>query len=942
MLIQTHGGGTAIFRKAAASARSADRPVIRICILAALLLGSAAAASAQQPSTIIGRVLSQTGEPLAGALVRLEGATQQVLSDSAGRYVLVRVPAGSHMLRAELLGYADTRSPVLVTAGRRITHDIRMAESALQLPGLVVTADPVSRGRGELATASVIEREAIRHQAAVSLAGLLELVPGVPLAPPGLESIQQISLRTVPVSGLGGDALGASTQSLGSAGTLIILDGVPLSNNANLQSLGARGEISLATSAGGGIDLRRIPASLLERVEVIRGVPSARHGDLTQGAIVVETRAGIVEPSISARADVQTSSAALVAGQQVGGPHIGTLQFDATRTQLSPGINDDDMYRLAGQLAHRYAAGRLTLDTRVDYFQVFQNSPEDTALAPGRASRSRDRGIRIAERARLRFNEEQFLELTASVEQQRQDNYTQQLRVRGAQPFTDRLDAGRSVGWFVGGPYVARVNLDGAPWLAFARLEGGRELDWLGGQHELRAGLILRREWNTGPGYRFDVQFPPQVAFNGVEGYDRPRRFDDVPALATSALYLDDRASWMFGRMHFMVQGGLRMDVLHEGTTWFSGSRDAALQPRLSVQLAPRSWFRLRGSAGTTTKHPTLAELNPASQYHDVVNVNWFANDPAERLAVLTTFVLDPTNEELRQARTRMAEVGFEVEGFGSVLSVVAFEDRTNSGIGLRRTPGFILRDHYQLSDSSSGTGRPPEIIEPAFRSDTVPVLLLQPDNTIQGRNHGYELTLTLPEVPRLGTRFDIQGAWVRSELTSSGLEVGSGFSEFQLGTRTRTPYWEGTRRTGERFLMNYRLVHQQPAAGLVATITVQHVVRDGRRNVAGTDSLAHAGYITRAGQVVPVPPADRALPEYADIRRTRTGLSTDLQDAPADWLLSLQVSKTLPLDGRLAFYAFNAFNRAGQYGSLGQQTRPFAAMRFGMDVSLTPWKYGR
>src|SRR5690606_23846073 len=100
---------------------------------------------------------------------------------------------------------------------------------------------------------------------------------------------------------------------------------------------------------------------------------------------------------------------------------------------------------------------------------------------------------------------------------------------------------------------------------------------------------------NNGSGYQFDIEFPPQVTFNGVRGFDRPRSFDVVPAIATSALYVDDRFTRALpAGMLLDVQAGLRADVLHDGGSWLSGSRDLVLQPRLNVELAPTSWFRLR------------------------------------------------------------------------------------------------------------------------------------------------------------------------------------------------------------------------------------------------------------------------------------------------------------------------------------------------------------
>jgi outer membrane receptor protein involved in Fe transport len=912
-----------------------------------LVFCCAAPAVAQTPpaAAVTGRVLdATTNAPVVGAFVAVEGTTLGVVTDTAGRFLLLRVPAGPQALRAERIGYATTRVSVVVPGTGMLTQEIRVGVSALQVPGIIVTADPAGRARGELGTASVIEREAIRHQTAASLAGLLELVPGVVLRPPGLDNVQQISLRSVPTATFGAENLGASAGDLASAGTLIVLDGVPLSNNANLQTLGPRGELPLGTSAGGGVDLRRIPATLIERVEVIRGVPSARYGDLTQGAVIVDTRAGAVDSEVSARRDRQTMEASVVAGRGISARHEGTALFNVARTLLAPGTRDDEAYRVAGQLAHRFGSGaenqRFTLDTRLDVFQVLQDTPEQPEVLPGRMARNRDSGIRLRQRARLRPERGPELELTTSIDRQQQSSYSQYLQLRPVMAFTRNLTEGRAIGYFTGGIHPIRVDVDGNPWLLYSRLESAQQGTWLGLEHELRAGVELRREWNSGPGYQFDLDFPPQISFNEVQGFDRPRRYDDVPPLATSALYVDDRISRQFADMHVMLQAGLRLDVLHAGTHWFSGSRDAVLQPRVNAQFAPRQWLRLRAGAGRTTKQPTLAQLYPAPQYHDIVNVNWYANDPAERLAVLTTFILDPTNPELRQAVTTKQEAGVEIGlgRSGGVFALVAFRDRVKDGVGLMREPRFLLRDQFQLADSTLGTGQPPQIIEPPTHADTIPVLLVRPANTLTLETSGYEVTLALPELARLHTRVEVQAAWLRTSLHSDGIEVGNYFGPFQVDPRrARTPYWEGSTQTGERTLLNYRVIHQQPTVGLVITATVQHTAHEVRHLIAATDTLDFAGYVTRAGELVPVPAADRSRAEFADIQLPRRGVLTDEVVVPPDWLLSLQVSKSLPLEGRLSFYAFNAFDRVGQYSRPGRASRLYPGMRFGVEVTLQP-----
>lgn len=912
--------------------------------LAALALAAGPAAVAQQPSaaSITGRITEAgSGAPVAGAVVGVEGTTLSSVADASGRYRLAGIPPGPQVILVIRIGFAPLRHSLVVPGTGTLTLDLALGKSALQLPGLVVTADPASRARGELGTASVIGREAIRNQTAASLEGVLELVPGTLLQPPGLDGVQQFGLRAVPI-GTGaapsaGTVSGPTASLLASFGTQIVLDGVPVSNNVNLQSLGPRGELTFATAAGGGIDLRRIPAATIERVEVIRGLPSSRFGDLTQGVVLVDTRAGAVDPELRVRLDARTVEATLLGGKRFAGRHSATATLNLARTRLTPGFQDNTGSRISAQLAHRSDGNRLTLDTRLDFFQVLDDQPP-SPLSPDLAARSRDAGFRLSERARWRLGERSRLDWTAAFEGVRQRSFSQSPRLRGAMPFTNRLTEGAQDGKFIGGVYVARVDVNGDPRQFYSRFEGYFPKRWLGLEHELRPGLELRREWSRGPGYVFNIEFPPQVEFNGVNGYDRPRRFDAIPPLVTSALYLDDRFTHIFGNgWTLTAQGGVRLDLLHWGSTWLRAARDHVIQPRLQLELAPSQRLRFRAGAGRLAKVPTLGDLYPAPQYYDLVNFNWYANDPAERRAILTTRILPRENPALRMSRADKGELGVELDlGAGSQIALAGYLDRVRGAVGVTLTPTFLIRDRYAVDSTTINQGRPPDVLQPPIASDTVPVLIDQPDNNLDLRSRGLELTAILPEITPLRTRIAVQAAWSWSRLESDGLDFGTGFDEFQLNERQlRAPYWQSVVQTGERFLLTTRLIHHQPKVGLVITGTVQLFVREVRLNRGGTDTLAFAGYVTRAGVLVPVPLAQRSDSQYHDLRLPRLGVLDDPQRGPVDWLFSLQVSKSLPLDGRLSFYAFNAFDRLGSYGGRTTVPRLFSAARFGLEVTM-------
>ncbi len=942
------------FASSSPARRSRIIAVAGALVSLAFLLGTPTLAAGQEETgraAIRGQVVdAETDQPLENVFVRIEGTQLGTFTDDLGLYALRGVPPGLQTLRASRIGYATARLSLNLRPGEEVTRRIELAVSALEMRDIRVTADVMGRAEGELGTADVIDEEAIRNQTAVSLQGVLDLVPGQPLSVPGLEGVQQVSLRSVPTAGIG---LGTSAADLSSFGTSIILDGIPLSNNANLQTLGPRSELFIPTSAGGGLDLRRIPAATLERVEVIRGVPSVRWGDLTQGAVIVHTKAGEVEPELTLQADPRTASGAGLGGTRLWEAGTGTFTADLTRTRLSPGVRDAFGSRIAGQAAHRFEAGRadarsrFLLDSRVDFFQVIEDLPENPDVIPGFARRTRDRGFRFSERARLRLGGESELSLTGALAFEQQRAFVQQLMRPVALPITDRLTEGRQEGEFLIGEFLSRVDVDGDPWQLWTRLEADTRLRLLGLEHRLRPGAVVRREWNDGPGFQFDVDRPPQITFNGVRGFDRPRPFDEVPPLAASALYLDDRVTTFFGGgdVRLDVQAGVRLDLLHEGANWFSEVRDVLLQPRVNVELSPVPRLRLRAGAGRTAKIPALGDLYPAPQWYDMVNVNFFADDPAERLAVITTFKRDPTNPELGFSEGVKAEAGVEVGlGGGSGISLVVFRDEISGGVGTDFEPEFLLRERFELIEER-GDGVPPVVVEPAVGADTVPILIQRPANILDLVNRGVEVTASLPELWPIRTRLEVQGAFTKSDFRKEGLDFGPRdlWSDFQLDIdQPRSPFWDAREGEGERGILTYRAIFHEPSLGFVVTGIFQHFVHERQEVVAATDTLAFAGFVTRTGEIVRVPPDRRADPEFRDLRRTRTGFLTEPQVVPADWLFSLRVAKTLPLDGRLTFFAFNAFDREGKRARLGSTRRFFPSTRFGLEARFQVGRWFR
>jgi iron complex outermembrane receptor protein len=81
---------------------------------------------------------TRTRRPLAGAMVRLEGAKLGAVTNDSGRFVLADVPAGTYRIQVVRIGYAMTTQPVAVADGAALTIDLALTEQPVVIAGVEV------------------------------------------------------------------------------------------------------------------------------------------------------------------------------------------------------------------------------------------------------------------------------------------------------------------------------------------------------------------------------------------------------------------------------------------------------------------------------------------------------------------------------------------------------------------------------------------------------------------------------------------------------------------------------------------------------------------------------------------------------------------------------------------------------------------------------------
>src|SRR6056297_1918275 len=114
----------------------------RIFILVTLLLAFSLVIFAGTTGKIRGKVVdAETGEPLAGASVMIQGTSLGSYTDSSGTYFILQVPPGTHTVKCNIVGYAALiKENVTVSADSTTTVDFEMEQKIAGKEEVTVTA----------------------------------------------------------------------------------------------------------------------------------------------------------------------------------------------------------------------------------------------------------------------------------------------------------------------------------------------------------------------------------------------------------------------------------------------------------------------------------------------------------------------------------------------------------------------------------------------------------------------------------------------------------------------------------------------------------------------------------------------------------------------------------------------------------------------------------
>ena len=145
----------------------------RIAALVCACLSSAALAQ-----SITGEVQTQSGSPLIGATVELEGSGITTKTDSQGRFVFDDIREGVNEIHISAFGYAHLHEDVIIVDSQSVAKTFVLSRSPIEL--IDVITSPIHLSAMESAMpVSVLGGETLRRQQASTLGDSLEKLAGV-------------------------------------------------------------------------------------------------------------------------------------------------------------------------------------------------------------------------------------------------------------------------------------------------------------------------------------------------------------------------------------------------------------------------------------------------------------------------------------------------------------------------------------------------------------------------------------------------------------------------------------------------------------------------------------------------------------------------------------------------------------------------------------------
>lgn len=789
---------------------------------------------------------------------------------------------------------------------------IKLKDANLRLDEVHVTAVPK---RSKIGSAVVLDEYSINQIQAYSLSDVLNQLPGQTITPPSLNASNTISLRT------------AQPNKTNAFGVAYILDDMRLSNDENMQTYN-NGSLTTYDNANSGIDLRSIPASNIDEIEVISGIPDAKYGNLTSGVIKINRKAGVSPFRANANIRQGNTSVSISKGVRLS-ERLGnlSLSFDYLNANADPTNSLEQYDRItASGIWSIYNTSKSVKNT---LSLTLHNNLDDTNFDLDNddggqdAKFKKDRGFQLSNlfswQPQSKFIDQ--LNFSTGISYSYQHSYSQSFINDGGRVVPTSLESGLFSGSYTPVAYLQIRQVYGQPINFNVNSSISKNIELKKFRHNLNLGANFSYSDNTGKGRAYDPENAhTQVtlktggsSLSSGEGI-RPLDFGRyVKPRINIGIYAQDNITYTLpsGRSIY-ANLGLRYD---------NQNSFSSISPRINVGTELSEKWSIRGGLGFASKAPSLSQIFPGDKYFDILLRDF--RTASYSFNLVQTYKRSIPEQDLEPIKSWKYELGLNYNADWVTISATAFLNQTFDGIASYNVLEHVDYPEVSYSFPEDGTA-------PTYTVDGYSPFLLDYDlNTNANKvvDKGIELLLNFKKIESINTSFNLVGSYTYSNSTSNldRLIKNTNVLEKELlyGYYTPSPT------KNDQIRLRGTITHHLSEIGLLISLTAEQFTRSRSYNTIS--SIYPVAYVDPSGARIPIISSQQNSEAYSDLWLNPNTAETIT--TPAYHNFHLRVTKELLNGISMSLYANNFLNYQPLVTVNDTQSRKNALVSFGGQV---------
>ncbi|MFH7000347.1 TonB-dependent receptor domain-containing protein [Flavobacterium sp. FlaQc-57] len=862
-----------------------------------LFLFIATTISAQQ-HIVKGHVVeSITQKPLQSVTVLELKSNKWTITDENGYFEIKLNDIKEFSLNFRLLGKQE-KSIVYTKEQVAKSIIVELENDDLRLKEIIVSAR-----KGKNFSEIIMGREAINQVQAFSLSDVLEQLPGQATTNFDMNEFKTIAFRTVKPSLIGNTAYGNK-----SFGTAIVVDGIPISNNENMQSYGGNygepfspntlgfGDSSANdfngyfSNANYGADLRQISTGNIEKIEVVQGIPSAKYGDLTSGLIKIEQKAGQSPFRVYASLRDGTSEYGFSKGFKIS-DKFGFLNaaVNYTKSNSEPRVSYTKYDRVNTNLMWSWANKNIRNSFSVDYGFNNDNVNYEAEGTDDKIVKNKKTDLSISNRFKLNFSESFFdnLDVNFNFSHGKQNTFESKVVNVGGTIVGTSTTEGVYTGTYTLPSYTTVKAVEGIPISSFLSADLYKSYATGSWMHNMSYGTAIRMSDNKGRG-RLGSPETMNSAFTNTNGGSgqafRPYNYaDNILAEYQFSLYAEDNIVKNWDRSALNIDAGLRYDNQY-GYSF--------LAPRINASYAQDN-FKIRGGFGLTSKAPSLNQVYTGPRYYDAV-LGDYRLPGYYNLGIVQTFIDYSNNENLKPSKSLRSEIGFDYKLPFATVNITGFYNNLYDGITSQSLP--TTRQVADLKINYNGNQTPTYDI-----TGYSPFYYLQTQlvNKYLSKDRGIEFFMNFDKTFIKNISFDLNGSYIE---TTNRNDIDRYYRSTNVNTVEKYGLYKPYDEYYKSFSLAGNLSYHLPKIGMVIAIRSEHFIVNN--NNYSNDNQLYA-YLDQNLNKILIPAEDQNNKVlYGHILKTPSVYDKELQKVYHNF--NLRVSKDFLNGFRFSFYANN------------------------------------